>query len=44
MTRNAFQRVYDMILSYGTEVYQEGRERRIHYRFFDDPEEEGNKP
>ncbi len=40
-TRNAFQRVYDMIMSYGVEPRGEGRERRHHYRFFDDPDHEG---
>ena len=28
VTRNAFQRVYDMILSYGIETYEVGREKR----------------
>src|SRR4051812_37155606 len=41
ITRNAFQRVYDMILSYGTTVYEECREKRLHYRFFDDPDDDG---
>ncbi len=40
-TRNAFERVYDMILSYGTSTYQENREKRVHYHFFDDPDNEG---
>ncbi|PQO42472.1 PrkA family serine protein kinase [Blastopirellula marina] len=37
VTRNAFQRCYDMILSYGTETYEASREKKVHYRFFDDP-------
>ena len=37
VTRTAFQRIYDMILSYGTETYTEHRERITHYKFFDDP-------
>ncbi len=41
VTRNAFQRVYDMIMSYGTETYEVGREKRIRYKFFDDPDEHG---
>jgi serine protein kinase len=42
ITRNAFQRVYDMIVSYGCEVYEVTRgEQRKHYRFFDDPYENG---
>ena len=41
-TRNAFQRVYDMILSYGSETYEPSRgERRTHYNFFNDPIEHG---
>src|SRR5258705_2538661 len=38
VTRNAFERVYDMVLSYGTDTYEEFREKRIRYRFFSDPE------
>jgi len=41
VARTAFQRIYDMILSYGTEEYTRNRERIIHYNFFDDPFEEG---
>ena len=37
VTRNAFERIYDMILSYGAETYDESRENRTHYRFFEDP-------
>jgi len=40
-TRNAFQRVYDMIMSYGTETYTVAREQKTHYRFFDDPDNNG---
>ncbi len=35
--RNAFQRVYDMILSYGFEEYTEHREPLVRYHFFKDP-------
>jgi serine protein kinase len=35
--RNAFQRVYDMILSYGGEEYVEHREPLFRYHFFKDP-------
>ena len=38
VTRNAFERVYDMIMSYGTDVYEEFREKRVRYRFFGDPD------
>ena len=35
--RNAYQRVYDMILSYGVEEYTRYKEKITRYRFFDDP-------
>ncbi|HHM23902.1 MAG TPA: serine protein kinase [Bacteroidetes bacterium] len=35
--RNAFQRLYDMILSHGYTEYEEHKEKVIHYHFFDDP-------
>ncbi len=42
VTRNAFERVYDMIMAAGTTVYEESRGvKRIHYKFFDDPENDG---
>ena len=41
MTRTAYQRLYDMILSYGVDVTEAGREKRVHYRFFDDPDNDG---
>lgn len=41
VTRNAYQRIYDMIMSYGTDTYEVGREKRTHYRFFDDPKNGG---
>jgi serine protein kinase len=41
VARTAYQRVYDMILSYGYETYTEFREELIHYRFFDDPMDNG---
>ncbi|MGC4006964.1 MAG: serine protein kinase [Pirellulales bacterium] len=41
VVRNAFERVYDMIMSYGTETYEVAREKRTHFKFFDDPEEHG---
>ena len=36
--RTAYQRLYDMILSYGVDVRETGREKEVHYRFFDDPD------
>ncbi|MCS7223571.1 MAG: serine protein kinase [Armatimonadetes bacterium] len=35
--RSAFQRLYDMILSFGATEYTQHRQKRIHYHFFDDP-------
>ena len=40
-TRNAFERVYDMILSYGTTSYEVGREKRLRFKFFNDPDDNG---
>ena len=37
VTRNAFQRIYDMIMSYGTEEFIDAKKRLIRYRFFSDP-------
>jgi len=39
--RNAYQRLYDMIMSYGTVDYKLMKERIVHYNFFDDPIEDG---
>lgn len=36
ITRNAFQRVYDMIMSYGTEEFEDAKKRLIRYNFFSD--------
>ena len=41
VARTAFQRVYDMIVSYGQEEYSRNREMFVHYNFFDDPFENG---
>src|SRR3954468_2982359 len=41
VTRTAYQRLYDMILSYGVDTRETGREKYSHYRFFDDPESDG---
>ncbi len=37
VTRNAFMRLYDMIISYGTEEYDDAKKKIIRYRFFSDP-------
>ena len=42
VTRTAYQRMYDMILSYGVDVVNKGREKEHHYRFFDDPDNDGH--
>jgi len=36
VTRNAFQRVYDMVLSHGEEEYIDNKKKLIRYRFFTD--------
>src|SRR3990172_7554308 len=41
VSRSAYQRIYDMILSYGLEVVEHGREKEYRYRFFDDPHNDG---
>ncbi len=41
VTRTAFQRLYDMICSYGAEDIQIGKDKVTRYRFFDDPDENG---
>ncbi len=42
ITRNAFQRLYDMILSHGSEEYVEFKKRITRYRLFDDPIDGGH--
>ena len=37
ITRNSFQRLYDMILTHGTEDYVEFKKRITRYKLFDDP-------
>ncbi len=39
--RTSYQRLYDMILSFGVEEYEDSRKKMIHYNFFDDPIEDG---
>lgn len=39
--RNAFQRLYDMIVSYGSEETVDFKKKITHYNFFDDPIENG---
>ncbi|MGE0174441.1 MAG: PrkA family serine protein kinase [Oligoflexales bacterium] len=41
IARTAFQRVYDMIASYGYDKYVEYKKEILHYKFFDDPFDNG---
>lgn len=41
VSRSAFQRMYDMIMSYGTEDYKEHKKKIVRYNFFKDPIENG---
>jgi len=41
VARTAFQRIYDMLVSYGYDEYTRYRETLVHYHFFDDPFENG---
>src|SRR5258706_14604129 len=36
ITRNAFQRAYDMIIRYGTEEYTDNKKKLVRYNFFKD--------
>ncbi len=41
VTRNAFQRLYDLIITYGMEEYVEFKKKIVSYNFFKDPLENG---
>jgi serine protein kinase len=41
VARNAFQRIYDMVLSYGSEPYTQFKQEYTRYHFFADPLEKG---
>jgi len=41
VTRSSYQRLYDMILSYGTEEYMDNKKKIVKYNFFDDPMNDG---
>src|SRR5438105_18977 len=41
VARNAFQRVYDMILSYGSENFTQFKQEYTRYKFFGDPIDHG---
>ncbi|MCB0340895.1 MAG: serine protein kinase [Pseudobdellovibrionaceae bacterium] len=41
VTRNAFQRMYDMILTKGTSEYTDVKKQMVHYKFFEDADNAG---
>ncbi len=41
VARNAYQRLYDCIMHFGTEEYTEYKKRIVRYKFFDDPIDNG---
>jgi serine protein kinase len=41
VTRNAYQRMYDMIVSYGTEEYIDNKKKLVRYNFFKDEQNGG---
>src|SRR5438046_2306129 len=41
VTRSAFQRLYDMVMSYGTEEYVDNKKKLIRYNFFRDERDGG---
>ena len=41
IARSSFQRTYDMIYSWGSEVYEENKKKITHWNFFDDPIDHG---
>jgi serine protein kinase len=41
VTRNAFQRVYDMVISYGTEEYIDNKKKLVRFNFFRDEIDHG---
>jgi serine protein kinase len=41
VTRSAYQRLYDMIRSYGVTPVEGSKDGLVRYRFFDDPENDG---
>ena len=38
VTRTAYQRLYDMVIGYGTEEVVVNKEKQVRFKFFDDPE------
>ena len=42
ITRNAFQRIYDMIIEYGYDEFEDAKKRLTRYRFFGDASFDGD--
>ncbi|HXV43784.1 MAG TPA: serine protein kinase, partial [Anaerolineae bacterium] len=42
ITRNAFQRIYDMIMEFGSEEFDDAKKRLTRYRFFSDQTFDGD--
>jgi serine protein kinase len=42
VARNAYQRLYDMVMSYGTEEFVDNKKKLTRYNFFSDPSANGN--
>lgn len=42
VTRNGFQRVYDMIMEYGSDEFEDAKKRLTRYRFFSDQSFDGD--
>ena len=43
LVRNAYQRLYEMIISHGTEPFTEAKQKITRYKFFDDPFTDGHE-
>ncbi|MFN0195608.1 MAG: PrkA family serine protein kinase [Planctomycetaceae bacterium] len=41
VSRTAYQRLYDMVLSYGTYIEEGSKDNLVRYKFFDDPDNAG---
>ncbi|MGD9488619.1 MAG: PrkA family serine protein kinase [Calditrichaceae bacterium] len=41
VSRSSYQRIYDMILSFGSTEYVDSKKKIVHYNFFDDPMNDG---
>ncbi len=42
VTRNSFERLYDMIMSYGVDQIDSSRGKKTRFRFFSDPDNSGH--